>query len=107
MDRTKTQKLVNNLISNAIKYSKSNSSINISLKDNIFSVEDFGIGISPSEQAEIFKRYKRGNNIEGGFGIGLDIVKRVCQEYDLKLRLKSQLNNGSTFFVDFSSIKQV
>lgn len=107
MDRTKTQKLVNNLISNAIKYSKSNSSINISLKDNIFSVEDFGIGISPSEQAEIFKRYKRGNNIEGGFGIGLDIVKRVCQEYDLKLRLKSQLNDGSTFFVDFTSIKQV
>ncbi len=106
MDRTKTQKLVNNLISNAIKYSSSNSQIQITLKDNIFTVKDFGIGISIQEQKEIFKRYKRGNNIEGGFGIGLDIVKRVCQEYDLKLNLESQIDVGSSFIVDFNSIKQ-
>ena len=104
MDKTKTQKLVNNLISNAIKYSHKNSIINVCLKNNILSVEDFGIGISKIEQKEIFKRYKRGTNIEGGFGIGLDIVKRISEEYDLKLDLKSELELGSTFYVDFSSI---
>ncbi|WP_121626630.1 sensor histidine kinase [Poseidonibacter antarcticus] len=104
MDKTKTQKLVNNLISNAIKYSHNNSIINVCLKNNILSVEDFGIGISKIEQKEIFKRYKRGTNIEGGFGIGLDIVKRISEEYDLKLDLKSELELGSTFYVDFSSI---
>ncbi|APW66095.1 two-component sensor histidine kinase [Poseidonibacter parvus] len=104
MDKTKTQKIVNNLISNAIKYSHNNSIVNVCIKNNTLSVEDFGIGISEVEQKEIFKRYKRGTNIEGGFGIGLDIVKRISDEYDLKLDLKSELKVGSTFYVDFSSI---
>ncbi|RXK13951.1 two-component sensor histidine kinase [Halarcobacter mediterraneus] len=104
MDRTKAQKLVNNIISNAIKYSPLNSKIKVVLKDNIFTVQDFGIGISEEERKEIFKRYKRGKNIEGGFGIGLDIVNRICNFYSLKLDLKSKVDEGSTFSVDFSSI---
>ena len=104
MDRTKTQKIVNNLLSNAIKYSKKDSTIEVVLKENILKVTDFGIGISIDEQKEIFKRYKRGNNIEGGFGIGLDIVKRVCDEYNLDLTLKSQIDKGTTFCIDFSTI---
>jgi two-component system OmpR family sensor kinase len=104
MDKTKTQKIVNNLISNAIKYSNKNSEIIVKLKDGIFSVQDFGIGIEDKDQEEIFKRYKRGKNFEGGFGIGLDIVNEVCKEYDLKLSLKSKINVGSTFFIDFKSV---
>lgn len=104
MDRTKTQKLVNNLISNAIKYSYKDSIIEVTLKDNILSVKDFGRGISDEEQKEIFKRYKRGNNNEGGFGIGLDIVKRICNEYNLVLNLKSQIAKETIFSIDFSSI---
>jgi len=104
MDKTKTQKIVNNLLSNAIKYSKKDSIIEVVLEKNILKVKDFGIGISQEEQKEIFKRYKRGNNIEGGFGIGLDIVKRVCDEYDLILDLKSQIDKETTFSIDFSSI---
>lgn len=104
MDRTKTQKLVNNLISNAIKYSYKDSIIEVTLKDNILSVKDFGRGISEEEQKEIFKRYKRGNNNEGGFGIGLDIVKRICNEYNLILNLKSEINKETIFSIDFSSI---
>jgi two-component system, OmpR family, sensor kinase len=104
MDKTKTQKLVNNLISNAIKYSNKDSSIEVSLEKNILSIKDFGIGISEVEQKEIFKRYKRGNNNEGGFGIGLDIVKRICEEYNLVLGLVSQINKETVFTIDFSSI---
>lgn len=104
MDRTKIQKVINNLLSNAIKYSNKDSIVEVVLKDNILYVKDFGIGISIEEQNEIFKRYKRGNNIEGGFGIGLDIVKRICEEYNLKLNLKSEVNKGSTFSIDFSTV---
>ena len=104
MDRTKTQKLVNNLISNSIKYSHKNSIIEINLENNILKVKDFGIGISSDEQKMIFKRYKRGNNIEGGFGIGLDIVKRVCEEYALPLFLESKINEQTVFTIDFSPI---
>lgn len=104
MDRTKTQKLVNNLISNAIKYSYKDSIIEVVLKDNILNIKDFGIGITQEEQKEIFKRYRRGNNNEGGFGIGLDIVKRICKEYNLLLNLKSEKNKETVFSIDFSSI---
>ena len=104
MDRTKTQKLVNNLISNAIKYSYKDSIIEVVLKDNILSIKDFGIGITQEEQKEIFKRYRRGNNNEGCFGIGLDIVKRICKEYNLLLNLKSEKNKETVFSIDFSSI---
>ena len=104
MDKTRTQKVVNNLISNSIKYSNANSKVIVTLKDTVFSVQDFGIGISPKEQSEIFKRYKRGNNIEGGFGIGLDIVKRICKDYGLKLDLISKIDEGSTFSIDFKNI---
>ena len=104
MDRTKTQKLVNNLISNAIKYSYKDSQIDVCLINNILSVKDFGIGITPEEQKEIFKRYKRGNNNEGGFGIGLDIVKRICEEYLLPLNLESKIKEGAIFTIDFTTI---
>lgn len=104
MDRTKAQRLINNLISNAIKYSKKDSKINIELINCKLMVEDFGIGIKEEELKEIFVRYKRGENSEGGFGIGLDIVKSVCQEYGLILNLESKEKVGTKFFVDFSNI---
>ena len=104
MDKTKTQKIVNNLISNAIKYSNKNSKIIISLENSILKVQDFGIGISVKDQKEIFKRYKRGQNFEGGFGIGLDIVNGVCKEYNLKLGLESTLKEGSTFSINFFNV---
>jgi len=107
MDKNKTQRIINNLLSNAIKYSKKDSKILVKLKKNILSVEDFGIGISKEDQKSIFKRYKRGNNIEGGFGIGLDIVCRVINEYNLSLNLISEAKVGSTFIVDFSNAKQI
>lgn len=105
MDKTKIQKVVNNLLSNAIKYSNKNSKIEVVLQNNILSVKDFGIGIPLNEQKDIFKRYKRGNNNnEGGFGIGLDIVKRVCDEYNLSLNLSSKINEETVFTIDFSTI---
>jgi len=104
MDRTKAQKLVNNLLSNAIKYSNNNSTIELRLKDAILEVKDFGIGINIDEQKEIFKRFKRGKNIEGGFGIGLDIVNRICKTYNLNLNLVSEENKGSIFTVNLKNV---
>ncbi|MBP7769786.1 MAG: HAMP domain-containing histidine kinase [Aliarcobacter sp.] len=104
MDRTKTQKLINNLISNAIKYSHKDSIVEINLENNILKVKDFGIGVTKEEQKMIFNRYKRGNNNEGGFGIGLDIVKRVCEEYELPLLLESKKDKETIFIIEFSSI---
>ena len=105
MDKNKTQRIINNLLSNAIKYSNSDELIKVSLKDYVLIVEDFGIGISEQDQKNIFKRYSRGNNIEGGFGIGLDIVTRIVKEYNLKMKLESEINVGSRFSIDFFLVK--
>ena len=96
---TKLQRIVDNTISNAIKYSYEKSNINVSLilKDTniIFSVQDFGIGIEKPEK--IFERYYRENLNKGGFGIGLNIVKKIIDEHDIKLEITSYPKKGTKF----------
>lgn len=92
-------RLVDNNLSNAIKYSKNNSNIYVSLqkKQNEFklSFKDEGVGIK--DTSTIFERYYRGDNITGGFGIGLSIVKNICKKNKIKIEVESKENVGSTF----------
>ena len=101
--KTKLQRIVDNTISNAIKYSHDNNKIIISLykkeKNIFFSIEDFGVGINNIDK--IFSRYYRENEAKGGFGIGLNIVKDIIDEEGIKLDIKSQLNKGTTFSYHF------
>lgn len=102
MDRNSIKKLINNLITNSIKYSYPNKSIYISLKENIFKIKDEGIGISEKNKKKIFQRYKRVNSKSGGgFGIGLDIVKGICNSNNIKIKLESEIKRGSIFTLIF------
>ena len=105
IDQQSVQKIINNLLSNAIKYNKFQKDIKICLKNGILSIKDKGVGIELQNQEEIKKRYIRATSLEGGFGIGLDIVNLICQKYNLSLDIKSQINKGSTFSVNFNAIK--
>ena len=93
--------LFGNLIGNAIKYSSPKSTISIYLKDKVLSIKDEGIGIDTSKQKEIFEKFKRGTEYSGGFGVGLSIVKSICDEYGIKIILESELNEGTTFRLKF------
>jgi len=101
MDRESIDRVIDNLLSNAIKYSMPDSKIEISLKNCILKVQDYGIGVEESEQKEIFKRYYRANKEQGGFGIGLNLVKKIVDNYGIKLELNSAKGEGSTFILDF------
>jgi len=102
MDRNSIRKLINNLISNAIKYSPNNSTIEITLEKNVLKIKDEGPGISESNQKKIFKRYKRlGKKGTGGFGIGLDIVMGICRKNSIDISLKSEEGKGSVFILHF------
>ena len=98
-NRAELQKIIDNTISNAIKYSKSKTTVSIflySIKDQyIFSVKDEGLGIK--DLKKIFNRYYRENNIQGGFGLGLSIVKNICDKNSVKIQIKSELQKGSLF----------
>ena len=92
-------RIIDNNISNAIKYSKDSSYIEISLQKEEqkikFSVKDEGIGIK--DTSKIFERYYRGDKITGGFGIGLSIVKNICLKNKIEIKVESQVNKGTTF----------
>jgi signal transduction histidine kinase len=107
---TDTQILKNillNLISNAIKYSRSDGliivNVNVSEKDFRVSVIDEGVGIPEEEQKYIFQRFFRAHNVSGtqGTGLGLNIVRKYVKLLQGKIEFNSELNKGSTFTVIF------
>ena len=101
-----------NLISNAIKYNKSNGRIDIELKKNqknmYFSVEDTGIGIAKKDQERIFQRFyrvdKQRSKTIPGTGLGLSIVKHVVYYYEGKIHLTSKENIGTKIMVELPII---
>ncbi|WP_033916481.1 sensor histidine kinase [Campylobacter sputorum] len=100
MSEIEAIRLVDNNLSNAIKYSKENSKILINLtKINddfiLFSVEDFGRGIKDTN--EIWKRYTREDYSQGGFGLGLNIISSICKKYGISYDVKSVYTKGSIF----------
>ena len=107
MDKYSANMIVNNLISNAIKYSRKRKNIEVSLQNNVLCVKDEGIGMSKSVQSTMFIRYKRGTREEGGFGIGLDIVSSVCKDYKIDISVSSQENEGTTFLLDFKNVSSI
>lgn len=96
-------RIIDNNLSNAIKYSKDSSNITISLQKEQNSIKlcfkDEGVGIKDS--SKIFERYFRGDKITGGFGIGLSIVKNICEKNGIKIEVDSQINKGSSFMYIF------
>ncbi|MBZ7972834.1 MULTISPECIES: HAMP domain-containing sensor histidine kinase [Campylobacter] len=95
--KNQISKLLDNLLSNAIKYNKKNGTIFIKLKENFLSIADTGCGISKENLKFIFDRYVRFNKDQGGFGIGLSLVKKICYDNNIKIICESTENEGSTF----------
>jgi len=99
--KAKLTLLLGNLIGNAIKYSSPRSSITILLKDRVLHIIDEGIGIEENKQKEIFQKFKRGTEYSGGFGVGLSIVKSICDEYGISVEFDSVLDKGTEFRLVF------
>lgn len=97
--------LMNNLLTNAVKYNKEHGKIMINSyhknDDLIIEVSDTGRGISTIDQGRVFERFFRcdqGRDKEtGGTGLGLSIVKHIVRYYQGYIDLKSELNVGTTF----------
>lgn len=98
---SKAKMLINNLISNAIKYSNPNSTIYITVDKNSFKIKDEGIGIAEDKLAYIFERFTRANSYAGGFGVGLHIVDSIVKEYKFNIYVKSKENQGTTIHIEF------
>ncbi len=111
-DPEKIERIVLNLISNAIKFSDEGNEILVSLRNNIDSVEisvqDNGIGIKNDELDIIFSRFRQvdkslSRNAEGT-GIGLSLVKSIVELHGGEIRVESELGKGSKFTVMLPNI---
>lgn len=106
VDRSKIELVIQNLIENAIKYTKENGyvRINISKKNNqvIFSVQDTGIGIPKEQQEKVFTKFFRASNAskitKEGTGLGLYVSKNIVEAHNGKMWFESEENKGSTFY---------
>lgn len=96
IDRKKMTKLIDNILSNAIKYNKIGGVIDIILSKQGIAIKDGGRGIKQSQINQVFERYSRFDRSVGGFGIGLSIVASIAKEYALHVKLDSVLDEGTT-----------
>ncbi|MNR84391.1 Sensor protein QseC [compost metagenome] len=95
-----------NVLKNAVRYTESGG-ISLTFSDTSLSITDTGVGITPDHLAKIFDRHYRGSSSgSDGFGIGLDIVKRICEREQWTIRLNSNPNAGTTVHIDFQTISQ-
>jgi len=104
MDQEDFKRILGNVLSNAIKYNNRGGTIDVKLQNNILSVQDNGIGIDINKQKNIFNRYYRATTQDGGFGLGLNIVYKICQEYGIDIKVDSQLKIGTTFYFDLDTL---
>jgi len=94
-ERQKIIRIIDNLVSNAIKYNVRRGTIGILLQVGKCEIWDTGVGIEVEKIPFIFDRYMRFNQSEGGFGIGLSIVKKILDEYHIEIEVYSQPQKGT------------
>ena len=85
------QRIVDNNISNAIKYANRGTDVKVILKEENDEIILQFAGNSPKieDTERIFKAFERENNVRGGFGLGLEIVYAICQKEDVKIEVQS------------------
>jgi len=105
-DEIDMNKMFKNIIENAVKYSKNDSKITVTLKRDKnafkFVVKDQGIGIPKEHQQKVFERFYRVDKgrLDGGTGLGLAIVKHVVIKYKGTVDLVSKPNEGTTITIE-------
>lgn len=106
-DSDLVQIVLQNLMSNAMKYTPPDGRVRIKIKKQqqgiSIIISDTGLGIPAKQQGRVFTKFFRGDNIKesdpGGTGLGLYIVKSIIEQIRGKIRFKSIENKGTTFYV--------
>jgi len=103
-DKNGFEKSIDNLISNAIKYNKTKGTIFITFNENSLQIKDTGVGIDTENLFHIFDKYYQENSMSSGVGLGLNIVKKYCDDNKVNIKIDSQKDEGTTFILDLKNI---
>lgn len=107
VDKDLLRTAIDNLMSNAVKYSKSSGNVSLSAKEHEnyidISVSDEGYGISVDDQSRIYEKFFRSDDErirkQSGHGLGLSLVKQIVRMHHGELDLQSELGKGSVFTI--------
>lgn len=105
-DRSRIEQVINNLLSNAIRYGAGRP-IDVSVEEDPEEarlwVRDEGPGIAEEDQGRIFNRFEQGpthqRRSSGGFGVGLWLVRKICEAHGGEVQVHSRLGRGAMFMV--------
>lgn len=95
-----------NLLSNALKFSEKDKTVEVTLAGSTLTVKDDGCGVAEDELIKIFDRYYQEDGAKEGRGIGLFLVKEFCDENGVGLFIRSKVGVGSEFSFDFGKIRK-
>jgi PAS domain S-box-containing protein len=105
-DAERLQRVLANLVSNAMKYSPDGGDVTIRVgragDTAVVAVHDFGVGIPPGDLAHLFEQFHRASNVVGriaGTGIGLAAVRQIVEQHDGTISVETREGVGSTFTV--------
>ncbi len=101
-DRRRVEQVLNNLLSNAHRYTPKGSQIKLAIVENktelVISISDNGPGLKLPEQERVFERFYRGPSSKGGTGLGLAIARSLVELHGGRIWVESNPNSGTTFY---------
>jgi len=95
-------RIFDNLLSNASKYNKPSGEVKVTISGTIISIEDTGKGIQ--DVSKVMQRYYKEQ--KRGLGLGLHIVQKLTDELNIEIKIKSEVDIGSTFILDFKHLNK-
>jgi signal transduction histidine kinase len=98
LDRKALQLVLVNLIKNAVRYTEAGY-VRVTYEAPRLTVADSGAGIAPNHLPQVFERFYRGDQSGDGLGLGLAIVRRICDDLGWKIEVESKRGAGSSFSI--------
>jgi len=103
-DKIGFEQMLDNILSNAMKYSEKNSTIDLYLTEGELCIKDSGIGMSTGELLRVYERYFQEDADKEGKGIGLTLVKAYCDAEGLEIQITSEKSVGTKVCLDLKKV---
>lgn len=104
-DKIGFEKMIDNLLMNAMKYSDKEAAVRLTLKDTTLHITDEGIGMDETELLKVYERYYQADSQKEGQGIGLALVKSYCDEEKITIEIKSEKNVGTSVLLNLTDLQ--
>ncbi|KYJ86123.1 sensor histidine kinase [Sulfurovum riftiae] len=104
VDRIGFEKMIDNLLMNAMKYSEKNTPIKVMLEGSTLMIIDEGIGMDEAELLKVYERYYQGDSRKEGKGIGLALVKAYCDTEGIAIQIISEKEKGTSVLLDLAHV---